>query len=253
MLFNTFFVSGLAALAAASPIAPRQNGRSCSSNRPTPVLPVHGGGRELPAPVNGTSLKYILLGFGVQNYTCETTESDAAAIGALAMLYDATPLYPGQSSQSLSMEAFNELTVKTLHSRDIPLNLLEPPLIGADPSEPFLTPGVDLELDDVAEPLPFVGHHFFNINGVPQFKVNGAKGEVNFLAAKLDSITAPSSADVGPDGTGAVSWLYLGAGSGTVGGSYLYRVVTAGGNSHGCSTGNTADSTSYTTQYWIYA
>lgn len=203
--------------------------------------------------MNGTSLKYILLGFGFQNYTCESTESDAAAVGALAMLYDATSLYPGQSAQSLSIEEFNELSITTLHSKDIPLKLQQPPLMGADPSEPFLTPGEDLQLDSLAEPIPFVGHHFFNSKGVPQFKVSGAKGDVDFHAAKLDSIAAPSTADVGPDGTGAVGWLYLGAGEGTVGGSFLYRVVTAGGNSHGCSAGNSADSTSYTTQYWIYA
>lgn len=209
--------------------------------------------RELPAAVNGTTLKYILLGFGIQNYTCETTESAAAAIGAVAMLYDATSLYPGQSASSLSMEAFNELTTKTLHTKDIPLNLNAPPLLGANPSEPFLNPGEDLVLDDLDEPIPFVGHHFFNSQKVPQFQVNGDKGEVNFLATKLDSINAPTSADIGPDGTGAVGWLYLGAGEGTVGASFLYRVTTAGGNSHGCAAGNAADSTSYTTQYWIYA
>lgn len=207
--------------------------------------------RELPGPRNAT-LKYILLGFGIQNYTCESTQAVGASIGAVAMLYDVTPLYPGQSPRSLTIEAFNDLTTKTLHSKDIPLNLQEPPLLGADPAEPFLTPGENLKLDGLA-PIPFVGHHFFNINRKPQFKVKGSKGEVNFLATKLDGVPAPSSADIGPDGTGAVDWLYLGAIEGTVGGSFVYRVVTAGGNSHGCSAGNAVDSTSYTTQYWVYA
>jgi hypothetical protein len=250
MLFNTLFLSGLAALAAASPIAPQHVRRNC--NVPAPVLPVNGGDKELPSSGNAT-LKYILLGFGIQNYTCESTEATAASIGAVAMLYDVTPLYPGQGPQSLTIEAFNELTTTTLHNKDIPLNLLEPPLLGADPSEPFLNPGEDLVLDSVDAPIPFVGHHFFNINRTPQFKVSGDNGDVNFLATKLDSATAPGSADVGPDGTGAVGWLYLGAGEGTVGGSYVYRVITAGGNSHGCAAGNAVDSTSYTTQYWIFA
>jgi hypothetical protein len=193
------------------------------------------------------------LGFGIQNYTCESTESTANAIGALAMLYDITALYPGQSCRALPIEEFNKLTSRILHSTSIPLNLQQPPWLGADPLDPFITPGEDLQLDGLDDPIPFVGHHFFNRRKVPQFQVEGAQGEVNFLASKLDSIAAPSSADAGADGTGAVDWLYLGASEGTIGGSFLYRVITAGGKSHGCSSGNAVDSTSYTTQYWIYA
>lgn len=169
------------------------------------------------------------------------------------MLYDVTALYPGQGPQSLSIEAFDDLTSKALYEKDIPLNLREPPLLGADLATPFPDDNADLVLDGLTAPLPFAGHHFFNIGKVPQFVVSGSKGDVDFHATKLDSISAPTEADVGPDGTGAVGWLYLGAGEGTVGATYLYRVITAGGVSHGCASGATEDSTSYATQYWIYS
>jgi len=252
MLFNTLLLSGLAALAVASPIARRQDGASCTNNRPKPVLPVNGGQVELTAPANGTSLKYILLGFGFQNYTCASVNDAPTATGAVAMLYDVTALYPGQSPQSLTIDAFNGLAPKALYEKDIPLNVQLPPLLGVDPTAPFLVPDAPLELEGMDAPIPFAGHHFFNAGGVPTFKVSGPKGDVNFLAKKLESISAPTTADVGPDGTGAVGWLNLGANEGTTGAKFVYRVVTVGGNSHGCASGVTSDSTSYTTQYWIY-
>ncbi|EWY79328.1 hypothetical protein FOYG_17506 [Fusarium oxysporum NRRL 32931] len=68
---------------------------------------------------------------------------------------------------------------------------------------------------------------------------------------KIDGIKAPASAPAGPEGTGAVDWLYLGDIGGSQGVSFVYRVLTAGGASHGCEVQGT-DSTSYTTLYWLY-
>jgi hypothetical protein len=59
-------------------------------------------------------------------------------------------------------------------------------------------------------------------------------GSVNLAPMRR---TAPSSADMGANGTGAVDWLYLGASEAIIGGSFLYRVTTAGSKSHSCSSG----------------
>lgn len=203
--------------------------------------------KELAQPPSNVTLKYIALGFGIQNYTCESEGADPAATGALAMLYDITSLYPGQSENSMEMDAFNELAVSALYNHDVPLNLAEESEGSIAPGAlvPPFTPDAPITVDGVE--LPFAGHHFFNGEGVPQFRIQ----EIDFLANKLDAIPAPAEADKGIEGTGAVSWLYLGAKEGTVGAQYVYRVTTVGGASHGCSKAG-EDSTSYTTQYWFF-
>lgn len=73
------------------------------------------------------------------------------------------------------------------------------------------------------------------------------------LAGKNAAVDAPTNADKGRDGTGAVAWLQLGAKDGSIGGAKLvYRVLTAGGNSHGCAKASGQDSTSYSAMYWFF-
>ncbi|RYC78771.1 hypothetical protein BFJ63_vAg18356, partial [Fusarium oxysporum f. sp. narcissi] len=97
MLARFFFVLPSAAFALASPpghkLCPSQSGMP---TKPTPVLPSNGGGSELPEPSEDVSLKHIALGFGIQNYTCADTAASPTPVGALAVLYDVTHLYPGQ-------------------------------------------------------------------------------------------------------------------------------------------------------------
>lgn len=122
------------------------------------------------------------------------------------------------------------------------------PTGGANSTHPW---GDDEELElSGMEELEFLGHHWFNADKVPQFKFEN--GQVDFFAKRLDGVPAPASADAGPDRTGAVDWLQLGDAGGSVGATFVYRVITAGGNSHGCASGKAVDSTSYTTQYWFY-
>lgn len=271
MFAKSFLLFAAATLSLASPLHTRAKS-SCS----TPVLPVNGGGKspyisqpllqvyilthtiakELAAPPAGTTLKFIGLGLGIQNYTCADIGASAAATGALAMLYDVTSLYPGQSRKSLSQEAFDALTSTALRTHDIPLNFnsstddrVEPSSPGASLTDPF-TADAPLQLDGL-DPIPFLGHHFFNSGGVPQFVLDS--GAVNYLGRKDDNISAPSTADPGPQNTGAVDWLQLGAQDGSVGAVELYRVLTAGGDSHGCASAAGGDSTTYSALYWFYA
>lgn len=248
MLSKSLLLLATAALALATPI---RRGPGCSSGTTSPALPKTGGSKELPNPTN-SSLKAIVLGFGIQNYTCSGAGAEAKASGALAMLYDVTDLYPGQSTDSLTLATFNALTSVALWTHEVPLNLLEAKSVaqGADSSNPF---PADASLKIGNRELPYAGHHFFNAGGAPQFVISTKKAAINIVAAKLDDAPAPSYADKGPSGTGAVAWLYLGQSTSTksTGAKYVYRVNTAGGNPATCS-GEGTESMSYTTQYWLY-
>ncbi|KAM5352621.1 hypothetical protein ACJ41O_005343 [Fusarium nematophilum] len=246
MLANSLLVLASAALALASPVRNYGSGSSCSTNRPTPVLPVNGGAVELSPPAQGAKLKHIALGFGIQNYTCESAGATPKAVGALAMLYDITHLYPGQSRNSLDADGWAKLTGNALHSHEVPLNKGENGH-GASLTKPF-PKDAPLKVDGYRS-FPFIGHHYFDAGGVPVFDLYKAKQLLR--AKKNEGIKAPASADPGVDGTGAVDWLYLGDAGASYGVNSVYRVYTSGGNSHGC-TAQGSDSTSYTTMYWFY-
>ncbi|KAL6415399.1 hypothetical protein AUP68_01954 [Ilyonectria robusta] len=234
MLAKSLLFLASATLALASPCV-----------RSSPVLPVNGGEKELPSPPTGVTLKHIALGFGIQNYTCADAGSTATATGALAMLYDITYLYPSQSRRSLSSAAWLTLTGDVLDNHAVPLNMKTGAgAVGADAQNPF-TASTALKVNSLE--MPFLGHHYFNAAGVPTFDL----GSQVLIGTKLDAVAAPASANKGPDGTGAVAWLYLGDAGGSIGVKYVYRVLTAGGNAHSCTKAG-ADSTSYTTMYWFY-
>jgi hypothetical protein len=174
------------------------------------------------------------------------------AKGALAALYDVTDLYPGRKD-ALSQEAFAALTTQVLWTQALPLNLdgntagrVQATALGADALEPFQEPA-DLQLPTL-KPIKFLGHHLFDSAGVPSFfTVDG----LGFLGTKTGSVPAPATADKGPDGTGAVAWLQLSALAGSSGVSFIYRVSTAGGNGHTCTSAG-LDSVPYTAMYWIF-
>ncbi|PHH75491.1 hypothetical protein CDD80_2325 [Ophiocordyceps camponoti-rufipedis] len=220
-------------------------------------------GQQLPSPPAGVSLKHIALGFGYQNYTCKHVRQPAEATGALAMLYDVTALYPGQGPASLSHPDFENLTAKVLSHNHIPIQVPsrhrqhQQPVdacivdsAAAYASRPF-PPDAGLWVEGIPQALPFLGHHYFDADGVPIFRIDG--GRTDIPAAKVASVQPPAAAYAGPDGTGAVSWLFLRGKHSPVGVKYyVYRVLTAGGTSHGCARATGDDSSSYAATYWFY-
>ncbi|CAJ0549943.1 Ff.00g065380.m01.CDS01 [Fusarium sp. VM40] len=232
MLVNPLMTLNFATLAAAP-----------SHLRSNPTLPKNRGGQELPLPPRGVTLKYIALGFGIQNYSCTTGQP--VSTGALAMLYDITDLYPShRNPKSLSMTNFERLTATVLENFEVPLHLVSTG--GADSLEPFTKP-VPLEFN--GHSIPFLGHHFSNTNGIPIFDL----GKQRLNATLITAVDAPANANPGPDETGAVPWLYIGDAGESIGISYVYRVLTAGGKSHGCTSSDSdEDSTPYAAQYWFY-
>lgn len=273
-MFSNFPFLLLLLVAALAPAAAAPScGRPDTRDRAPPILPQTGTGQfhlasnmtgagqpadalpgnDLPSPPSNLTLKHIALGFGIQNYSCAHLGAAPAATGALAMLYDIADLYPGQGPSSLPPQEFANLSARALWSQGVPLHMdplrAEPSARGASQTEPF-PPGNPLRLGGALPPLPFLGHHFFDSRGVPTFVLDD--GNINLPSAKLNAVAAPGDADAGPDGTGAVPWLYLGAKPGAHGAKYVYRVLTAGGVSHGCSHSTGDDSTSYAATYWFY-
>lgn len=201
------------------------------------ILISNTGATSLPSP--NAPLKHIVLGHGIQNYTCAAAGEAGKSSGALAVLYDITFLYPGSGSRALSTSSWNTLTSKVLRTKRQPI------IVGGT----FPAPA-PLSVTGVRSPLPFAGHHYFDGAGVPTFSVyNGAE---LFKGAKLGFVTAPPSADQGLRGEGAVDWLYLGDKGGSVGISKIYRVLTSGGNTTVCRSAGETQSVPYTTMYWMY-
>lgn len=222
-----------------------------------PTLPLSGAATELTNPPAGMKLLHIALGYGIQNYTCASAGATPVATGAIAVFYDALPLFPGQSSHSLTAAKFNDLTADVLAHGKIPFpldnhnNRTDAAHPGASLTNPFLPHDAPLYVPGVEKPLAVLGHHFFTNKGVPAFVLDN--GNINLLAKKDESVNAPASASKGPDGTGAVAWLKLSATPDATGPAKLvYRVVTAGGNSHGCAKGAGDDTTPYAAQYWFF-
>jgi Protein of unknown function (DUF3455) len=213
---------------------------------------------ELPQPPAGTVLKHIALGHGIQNYSCAGVSSPGAIVaptakGALAVLYDVTPLYPGQGPDSLATVAqFQTLVTNVLWSTKVPLNMntstsgrVMPSALGADLNNPFPDPA-PLELPQM-RPIDFLGHHFFDIGSVPRFAVKDGL----LVGNKTATVAAPKSSDPGPDETGAVAWLQLASLPGSQAITYVYRVTTAGGIGHNC-TAVGLDSVPYAAMYWMF-
>jgi hypothetical protein len=97
-----------------------------------------------------------------------------------------------------------------------------------------------------------LGHHYFGADGTPTFDLS-AKGKILF-GKKNSDIKAPSTANAGPAGTGAVDWLQLVAkpGGASVGLQTVYRVVTAGGNPPTVCPSTGVISVQYAAEYWFY-
>ncbi|MCJ1475176.1 hypothetical protein MMC13_003836 [Lambiella insularis] len=193
---------------------------------PSYTVPLSNGTAALPAPVAGTSLLAITLGRGNQNYTCadSTADSIPVSIGAVATLFDASPFLP---------------FLAPMEGQEI-LDLL--------PSYLVTFPYAALENSS----LPVKGHHFFNAAVVPIFDLTATNVGL-LVGTKIADIVAPSTSSKGPDGTGAVDWLALGASDGSSGLAEGYRVFTAGGKPPKTCAGQASTiEVPYAAQYWLY-
>ncbi|KAI0857383.1 hypothetical protein F4860DRAFT_362506 [Xylaria cubensis] len=236
------FLSALAATTA-SPVYRRCDGAGdppAPANGVTYVLPSTGGPTSLPAP--NAPLKHIVVGHGVQNYTCTTVGAAGTSTGALAVLYDITNLYPGSGSRAVSSATWNSLTSTVLRTTSQPINT-------NGVSSPFPAPA-DLTVSGLYYPLSSVGRHYFDITGTPTFSIHN---DAELLKAqKILNIPAPSTADKGLNSEGAVDWLFLSDKGGSTILTKVYRVLTSGGSPAVCTTVGQTQSVPYTAMYWFY-
>ncbi|KAI0972178.1 hypothetical protein F4678DRAFT_53521 [Xylaria arbuscula] len=232
------FLSALAATTA-TPVRRRCNSTTPSASV-TYDLPSTGGVTALPSP--DAVLKHIAVGHGVQNYTCNTAGVAGSSIGALAVLYDITSLYPGSGPYALSSTNWNNFTSTVLRTTSMPID-------ASNPSSPFPAEAA-LNVSGVRKTIPFLGHHYFDISGTPTFSL---RDDAELLKSqKITDIPAPSTADKGLTGEGAVDWLYLSDKGGSVGLTKVYRVLTSGGAAAVCGAVGETQSVPYTAQYWFY-
>ncbi|KAJ6102330.1 hypothetical protein N7486_004757 [Penicillium sp. IBT 16267x] len=184
-------------------------------------LPLQFANSTLPAPASNETLKFLALGRGTQNYTCASLQSTPIAVGALAVLFDASPLLA-----------------------NIPSALLN------------TLPDYALEMSPAFVPLTPAGHHFFDSTGTPNFDLYIA----GLYLKGMTTATIPAAAPLASSGlplpeTSPVPWLYLTAkydGVGSVGLTSVYRVEVAGGEPPATCEGITG--TTFQVQYSaIYA
>ncbi|KAI9887162.1 MAG: hypothetical protein M1823_000989 [Watsoniomyces obsoletus] len=172
----------------------------------------------LPPPSQGLRLKYLSIGHGTQNYTCDLSNptSKPVAIGAVADLLDAS------SGLSRGESHLSDQTRRAYFQSN----------------------------------LPAYGEHFFN-NANPSRPVFKAGGDI-FIGRRADGISscpAPENAFKGVNREGAVDWLRLVDAGGSKGLSEVYRVVTAGGKAPATCGGRGQKAifeVRYATQYWLY-
>lgn len=194
----------------------------------------------MPSP--DAPIKHIVVGHGVQNYTCSAAGAAGTSVGALAVLHDITTLYPGSGPSALSSDSWNGLTSTVLRTTSMPIDT-------SNPSSPFPA-AASLTVSGIKTPLPFIGHHYFDIAGVPTFSLNN---DAELLKAqKVLGIPAPSTADKGLSDEGAVDWLYLSDKGGSIGLTKVYRVMTSGGAAAVCGAVGETQSVPYTAMYWFY-
>lgn len=193
---------------------------------------------DLPAP-DGLQLKYVLLGVGTQNYTCNGNETAApGTTGAVAKLYDI--------GTRLNRDPLAPWKISSISGLALSLS-----------SFPNLLDGY-LMLEGYNE---WMGNHFFTqmdaTTSIPTFYLDHVKATPFPIAmvTKKNAVDAPKSACPGTKNEGAIQWLQLvdekGLSAGGV--NTVYRVETAGGNKPAvCKDQKATFEVPYTAQYWVY-
>lgn len=149
------------------------------------VVPLNGTTIKLPQPSTGLNLKYIALGRGTQNYTCENSTSSAVpvSVGAVATLFDASCI----ASKSLTL----------LHEMAT--------IIGDTPTGSLAFLAELLSHTTNSSDLIF-GEHYFNAAGYPvlDLRLSGTHDWV--VATKNASVDAPQ---ISSSTCQNVAWLEL--------------------------------------------
>ncbi|KAJ5923513.1 hypothetical protein N7454_008758 [Penicillium verhagenii] len=203
---------------------------NCSLSDAT--LPIDKTAVKLPEPSSNLSLKYIAIGRGTQNYTCENSTSSAVpvSVGAAATLFDASCI----ASKSLTL----------LH--EMPAVFGEAPVA----SLAFLA---ELLSHTTNSSNLILGEHYFDAAGYPVLDLRLSGSDDWVVATKNASVNATQ---ISTSTNQNVAWLELDRKSGDNCGSgvhKVYRVETYQGSAPSTCAGlNLTVEVQYAAEYWFY-
>ncbi|KAJ6464861.1 hypothetical protein C8R45DRAFT_777573, partial [Mycena sanguinolenta] len=195
--------------------------RSCDTSDAVMDLP--SGQTALVSPT--TAPLYVLLGVGVQNYSCTSTTSTYASIGAVASLFDISCLIDTPEFASVQTTAFD---IWSAAPSGTSANT-----IGSQVSAPTQ-----------------LGYHYFVTSpsgtGIsPEWDFTTTTGQY-VIGAKVGDIAAPTDPAVNID------WLALNNAQGTLA-SKIFRIDTVNGQPPtSCVPGSDPISVRYTSKYYLY-
>ncbi|KDQ09117.1 hypothetical protein BOTBODRAFT_535973 [Botryobasidium botryosum FD-172 SS1] len=215
MLSALFSVATLSQLVAASPVqygCPTQND----------VLQLPPSQSQLYVPP-GEKPSHIVLGLGVQNYTCSPTTGLYVSAGARAALYDISCQYGTPAFATITQDAFVQFN-------DEDFNLDSPPTAGLVGSYYFTTTesGISPEWD------------FFSYS-------SGSSGFPSFvIGSEVGRIPAPTGF---PQDIDWVQWTNIDGGLART----MFQVQTKSGQPPAyCPAGSPDISVKYAAQYWLF-
>ncbi|KAJ7062682.1 hypothetical protein C8F01DRAFT_1023734 [Mycena amicta] len=181
------------------------------------------GQTQLVAPT--TAPIYVLLGVGIQNYTCSSAGA-YSSIGAVASLFDISCV-DGADYADIQTTAYDDWTAASATVANS---------IGASVGAPDL-----------------LGFHYFvtaaSGTGIsPKWDLTTSTNDASsfVIGAKVGDIAAPSDPSVNVD------WLALNGASGSLA-SKIFRIDTVGGQPPtSCTVGSDPISVKYTAKYLLY-
>ncbi|KZV96102.1 hypothetical protein EXIGLDRAFT_706116 [Exidia glandulosa HHB12029] len=222
-----FAASALGGVLSPSPVEGRELKISrCDVSSATLPLPAPGTTAIAAPNVSVAKPKFIAVGLGVQNYTCNAATGTYTSAGAVASLFDisclaSSPLFPHIQDIAFALDQAGPIAAKTLEA-----------ILGA----------VCLKLGD---------HYFVTSpsgTGIsPKFDFTKSMHDSNafVLAARAGGVAAPNTAE-------DVDWLQLSNVQGALA-KFVYRVQTKGGQPAKTCAGTEFSSVPYAAQYWLTA
>ncbi|KAJ7249770.1 hypothetical protein B0H12DRAFT_1324409 [Mycena haematopus] len=198
--------------------------RTCDTS--SAVMDLPSGQTALVSPT--TAPLFVLLGVGIQNYSCSSTTSTYASIGAVASLFDISCLDDTSEIASIQTAAFDIWSAAPAGTAATS--------IGSQVSAPGL-----------------LGFHYFVTSpsgtGIsPKWDFTSTTGNPNsyVIGAKVGDIAAPA------DPATNVDWLALNNAQGTLA-SKIFRIDTVNGQPPtSCVAGSDPISVKYTAKYYLY-
>jgi len=230
-------LSSAALLVSAGPLAARKDGADddgkddgkdcCQTAKAVMDLPKNQTALVSPS----TAPLFVMLGVGIQNYTCNAATGTYGSIGAVASLFDISCLDQKPEFATVQTTAFN--TWNTASAKTTATS------IGAKVDAPNL-----------------LGFHYFvtapsgtGISPIWDFRSTGkftGNSTAFILAAKVGDIPAPTNPKTNVD------WLALNNVQGALA-SKVFRIDTVGGQPPAsCVAGSAPISVKYTSKYYLY-